>query len=49
MQCCLSEKGFNPFYRLLAEKMLATDSNQKYTFKFVLWDYLKAIASLEIE
>lgn len=29
--------------------MLGMDSNQKYTFKFVLWDYLKSIASLEIE
>lgn len=45
VQCCVNEKdSFNPFYSLLAEKLIK-DSPQsfRYSFKYTLWDYLKAI------
>ena len=47
LQCCISEKTYNPFYYYLSTRLL-TDVNYKYTFKYVLWDYIKSIDKLEI-
>lgn len=47
LQCCLAEKSYNPFYAYLSEKLL-TDVNYKYTYKYVLWDYIKALKNLEV-
>ena len=47
LQCCIAEKTYNPFYYYLSTKLL-TDINFKYTYKYVLWDYIKSIEKLEI-
>ena len=47
LQCCLQEEAYNPFYGFLSQKLLA-DPNYKYTFKYVLWDYLKSLERQEV-
>jgi nucleolar MIF4G domain-containing protein 1 len=47
LQCCITEKAYNPFYQFLSARLL-TDVNYKYTFKYALWDYIKSIQKLEI-
>lgn len=51
MHCCLQEqKAYNPFYALLAHKLIKHNpQSYKYSFKFTLWDYLKAVEKLNIK
>lgn len=46
IHCCLSEKQFNPYYAVLAQKF--TDHDRKYhqAFQYGLWDRIKDISSL---
>ena len=49
LHCCLNEKTYNPYYRLLAERFIEFDPKDfKYTFKYALWDYLKTLENLEV-
>ena len=42
MHCCIYEKAYNPFYALLAQRLIKHDpQNYRYTFKYALWDYIK--------
>lgn len=43
LHCCGSEKTFNPFYALLAERMCLRSRGLRFTFEFALWDILKSI------
>ena len=52
MHCCLNEKTYNPYYALLAQRLIKYDQqNYRYTFKYALWDYLKGpgLNKLEIK
>lgn len=45
----MQETDYNPFYGLVLQKFLAVDPvNYKYTFKYVLWDYLKGLSKLTV-
>jgi hypothetical protein len=50
MHCCVSEKGsYNKFYGLLTSRLCKFEpQNYKYSFKYTLWDYLKALGKYEI-
>lgn len=43
LHCCGSEKEFNPFYAVLAEKVCQRARRLRFTFEFALWDVFKAI------
>lgn len=46
LQCCLSEKTFNAFYSVLAQKFC--DHNRKFilAFQYAVWDRIKDIENL---
>lgn len=43
LHCCGSERSFNPFYAVLAEKVCRHSRKLRFTFEFALWDVFKAI------
>lgn len=43
LHCCGSEKSFNPFYAVLAEKVCRHSRKLRFIFEFALWDVFKAI------
>lgn len=49
IHCCLSEKDFNPYYSVIAQKFC--DHNRKFllALQFSLWDKIKDINSLSIK
>lgn len=49
VHCCLSEKDYNPFYSVIAQKFC--DHNRKYllAIQFTVWDKIKDINSLSIK
>lgn len=48
--CCINErKIYNPFYALLAHRLIKENTQSyKYSFKYTLWDYLKALDKFEV-
>lgn len=49
LQCCLTEKTYNKYYGLVAEKMVQhAPQSYKYTLKYTLWDHLKTIEKLKV-
>lgn len=50
MHCCINEKTYNPFYALLAQRLIKYDpQNYRYTFKYALWDYIKGTGLDKLE
>jgi nucleolar MIF4G domain-containing protein 1 len=49
LHCCLSEKTYNPYYSVLAQKFC--DHNRKYqlTIQYAVWDKIKAIDELKMQ
>lgn len=49
VHCCLSEKEYNPYYSIVAQKFC--DHNRKFqlALQFTLWDKIKDINSLSIK
>lgn len=49
IHCCLSEKEYNPYYSVIAQKFC--DLNRKYllAIQFALWDKIKDVDSLSIK
>lgn len=43
LHCCASEKHFNPFYAVLAEKFCRRARRLRFTMEFALWDVFKTI------
>ena len=41
VQICIEEKYYNPFYELLLDKLISIDKDNKYTFHYCIWDYMK--------
>ncbi|XP_055390573.1 nucleolar MIF4G domain-containing protein 1 homolog [Condylostylus longicornis] len=46
IHCCLSEKQFNPYYAVLAEKFCSHDRKYMVAIQFAIWDRIKDINSL---
>lgn len=46
IQCCLSEKVFNPYYSILGEKFCEYDRKYQLSTQYALWDRIKDIKSL---
>ena len=46
IHCCLSEKLFNPYYAVLAQKFCDFDRKYQLAIQFSLWDRIKDIKSL---
>jgi len=51
VQLCISDrKKFNPFYYLLAQRLIKENpQSYRYSFKYTLWDYLKALDKFDIQ
>lgn len=41
VQICSEEKKYNPFYRILLEKLIEVNKDHKYTYHYCIWDYMK--------
>jgi hypothetical protein len=37
----IEEKSYNPFYKLLIDKLIFVDKTHKYTFHYTVWDHMK--------
>ncbi|XP_047165601.1 nucleolar MIF4G domain-containing protein 1 [Vigna umbellata] len=48
VECCLQEKVFNKYYKVLASKLCEHDKNHKFTLQFCLWDQLKELESMPL-
>ena len=50
VQCCINEKKvFNKFYALLAQRLCRFDPQSfRYSLKYTLWDYLKALSGYDV-
>ena len=46
---CIEEPSYNPFYELLMEKLLTFDKDNKYTFHYCIWDYMKILENFKIK
>ena len=49
IKLCIEEPSYNPFYELLMEKLLNFDKDNKYTFHYCIWDYMKIIENFKIK
>ena len=49
IKLCVEEPSYNPFYELLMEKLLNFDKDNKYTFHYCIWDYMKIIENFKIK
>ena len=49
IKLCIEEPSYNPFYQLLMEKLLTLDKDNKYTFHYCIWDYMKIIENFKIK
>ena len=38
---CAEEKCYNPFYKILLERLMEVDKDHKYTYHYCIWDYMK--------
>ena len=41
VKLCIEEPSYNPFYQLLLVKLLTLDKDNKYTYHYCVWDYMK--------
>ncbi len=41
LQLCSEEKCYNPFYEFLLNDLMSVDKNNKYTYHYCIWDYMK--------
>jgi len=49
IKLCIEEPSYNPFYQLLMEKLLTLDKDNKYTFHYCIWDYMKIMENFKIK
>ena len=49
IKLCIEEPSYNPFYQLLIEKLLTWDKDNKYTFHYCIWDYMKILENFKIK
>ena len=41
VKLCIEEPSYNPFYQMLLNKLLTMDKDNKYTYHYCVWDYMK--------
>ena len=41
VKLCIEEPSYNPFYQMLLIKLLTLDKDNKYTYHYCVWDYMK--------
>ena len=41
VKLCIEEPSYNPFYQMLLVKLLTLDKDNKYTYHYCVWDYMK--------
>ena len=41
VKLCIEEPSYNPFYQMLLTKLLTLDKDNKYTYHYCVWDYMK--------
>lgn len=46
IHCCLSEKQFNPYYAVLAQKFCDSDRKYQLAVQYALWDRIRELPSL---
>lgn len=46
IHCCLSEKQFNPYYAVLAQKFCDSDRKYQLAVQYALWDRVRELTSL---
>ncbi|KRX04570.1 Armadillo-type fold [Pseudocohnilembus persalinus] len=46
--CCQNEKTYNPYYYLLAKKLIEINKTLKYGFQYSLWDRFKQLDEINI-
>ena len=46
VKLCLEEPSYNPFYQKLIEKLLSVDKDNKYTYHYCVWDYMKIFENI---
>lgn len=44
----INEKKYNPYYALILTKLITYDRDNKYTFNYTIWDYLRNISDVPI-
>ncbi|KAJ1981267.1 suppressor of glycerol defect [Dimargaris verticillata] len=49
LRCCASEKVYNPYYAVVAEKLCQFHRRFKVTFRFTLWDFLRQVGGIQDE
>ena len=49
IKLCIEEPSYNPFYEMLMEKILNFDKDNKYTFHYAIWDYMKIMENFKIK
>ncbi len=49
IKLCIEEPSYNPFYEMLMEKILNFDKDNKYTFHYSIWDYMKIMENFKIK
>jgi len=47
VDCCLQEKAYNPFYRLVAKSLCAHSKQHRVSFRYALADQIKELGSSE--
>ena len=48
LECCLSEKVYNPYYAALAGRLCQANHNHKFTLQFTMWDNFKQLDTMEV-
>ncbi|TPX33906.1 hypothetical protein SmJEL517_g03290 [Synchytrium microbalum] len=48
VHCCTREKAFNPYYALVAQRLVDRNFSMKVTLQYVLWDALKSLEEGEV-
>lgn len=45
----IEEKAYNPFYKLVMEKLMNVEKSHKYTFHYTIWDYIKILDNYDLK
>ncbi|KAJ1655449.1 suppressor of glycerol defect, partial [Dispira simplex] len=48
VQCCGSERIFNPYYSVIAERFCSYDHRFRVTFQYCLWDFLRLLGESSV-
>lgn len=49
IHCCLSEKAYNPYYSIVAQKFCSLNRKYMLTLQFTIWDKIKELNNIPIK